>query len=115
MATLHSLSVLDTLYRLETMLGAATSSAFARTPRDMIARFVDLVVYMEYGEVTRERWIGDAQQVVGVEGRCCFLARRRRYHRATVGRATRGDAPLLRSHVRLTRANPTHEHRLQVG
>lgn len=68
MSTIHSLSVLDTLYRLETMLGAATNSAFARAPREMIARFVDLVVFMEYDEVTRERWIGDAQQVVGVQG-----------------------------------------------
>lgn len=67
MSTIHSLSVMDTLYRLETMLGAATNSAFARAPRDMIARFVHLIVYMEYDEVTRERWIGDAQQVVGVK------------------------------------------------
>ena len=66
MSTIHSLSVLDTLYRLETMLGAASNSAFSRAPREMIARFVDLIIYMEYDEVTRERWIGDAQQVVGV-------------------------------------------------
>jgi hypothetical protein len=58
MATIHSLSVLDTLYRLETMLGLALNTAVVHALREMIARFVDLILHMEYDEQTRERWIG---------------------------------------------------------
>jgi Flp pilus assembly CpaF family ATPase len=66
--------IMGTLYRLETMLDLAIGSTSSRAPREMIARFVDLIVYMEYDELTRERWIGDAQQVVGLDGGEWMLA-----------------------------------------
>ncbi len=68
MSTIHADSALDALYRVEALLGTAPKATFAQAPREMIARFVDLVVFVEYDETTRERWIGDAQHVLGVEG-----------------------------------------------
>jgi hypothetical protein len=49
------------------MLGAETDAVFARAPRDAIARFVDMVIYMEYDEITRVRCNDDAQQAIGAK------------------------------------------------
>ncbi len=67
LTTVHANDALEALYRIETLLETAPGVNFTRGRREMIGRFVDLVVYLEYDEETRERWVGDVKAVRGVQ------------------------------------------------
>ena len=62
MTTLHAVSALDALYRLEDLLRAGNALPL----RKMIVRFVDLIVFMQLQEDGSRR-VGDIQRVLDVD------------------------------------------------
>jgi Flp pilus assembly CpaF family ATPase len=64
---LHANTALDALYRIEDLIALAPDVKFNRPPRQIVARFAQLVIQLGYDEVTRERWVDDVQAVPGAE------------------------------------------------
>ncbi|MGP6157910.1 MAG: ATPase, T2SS/T4P/T4SS family [Vulcanimicrobiaceae bacterium] len=67
MNTVHSNGVLDTLHRIEELVETAPGVNFTQTPRKMIARLVNMVVYMVYDETTRTRKVGAVRAIRGLK------------------------------------------------
>jgi Flp pilus assembly CpaF family ATPase len=67
MSTIHSNGIFDTLDRIEELVETAPHVTFAQTPRKMIARMVQMVVYMKYDEATRTRRVGAVRAVRGLK------------------------------------------------
>jgi Flp pilus assembly CpaF family ATPase len=67
MSTIHANGILETLYRVEELVESAPHVAFSQTPRKMIARMVQMVVFMKYDEATRTRRVGAARAVRGLK------------------------------------------------
>jgi len=75
MTTIHSNGVLETLQRIEELVETAPHVAFSQTPRRMIARMVNLVVFMKYDEATRTRRVGAVRAVRGLKDGAYVLDR----------------------------------------
>jgi Flp pilus assembly CpaF family ATPase len=67
MNTVHSNGVLDTLHRIEELVETAPGVNFTQTPRKMIARLVNMVVYMTFDEATRTRKVGAVRAIRGLK------------------------------------------------
>ena len=63
LTTIHANSALHALYRMEQLIAASPRANFSQSARELVASSVDAVVYCEYSEETRERWVGDFQWI----------------------------------------------------